>query len=317
MVYRIGVDIGGTKIAAGLLDDNLDFVAISSIPFMRVGGEAVSAAVAAQIRGLLAEAGIGEQALQSIGVAVPGSLDAQEAVVLDAHNLGFHGEPLRAQMQAHFPAIPVYLANDANAAALGELHKGAFVGCQTAALLTLGTGLGGGLILNGRMFNGGRGNGIEVGHTVLVDGGEPCTCGIHGCSEAYCSATALIREANRALRANPAGMLHKETGGDPARMTAKLAIDCAKAGDAAAKQVFDAYVGHLGSVVVSIIHMLDPEVIAIGGGVCRAGDFLFDPLREDVRAKCFFGSYAKICAAQLGNEAGIIGAAMLHYNKAR
>ena len=194
---------------------------------------------------------------------------------------------------------------------VATIGRGAFRGCKTAVLLTLGTGVGGGVILNGKMFSGGCGRGVELGHMQIVSGGEKCTCGVRGCIEAYCSATALIRDAVRVIEANPACGLSKACGGNTAKVDAKLVIDCAKAGDADAKAVFDAFVDHLAAACVSVVHLLDPEVIAIGGGVSHAGEFLFAPLREKCLEKCFFSSCGRIVPAELGNDAGMIGAALL------
>lgn len=313
-MYRIGVDIGGTNIALGILDEGWELLAQKSVPFQR-GGEIVAAIIAQQIRAMLAETGIAESMLECIGIAVPGSITPDGQLVLDAYNLGFHNEPLKERIQAHFPGIPVALGNDADAAVLAELHKGALRGCKTAALYTLGTGIGGGFILNGKMFRGGRGNGIEPGHGVLVDGGEACTCGVKGCIEAYCSATALIREARKAMAVRPDSLLYKKTQGDPVAMTAKVAIDCAKAGDPTAMAVFQAYVGHLGSAIASIMNLLDMEIVAIGGGVSGAGEFLFEPLRRDVDTKCFFQNHGDVVPAQMGNAAGMVGAAMFYQNQ--
>lgn len=314
-MYQIGVDIGGTNIALGLVDENLQMVCRSSVPFSKEGGgEGTAKAIYEQTRKLLEEAGADMSALESVGVVVPGSLDHSCSVVINAHNLGFHNEPLKEKIQSYFKDIPVFLANDANGAALAELHKGAFKGCNTAALFTLGTGVGGGLILGGKMFNGGMNNGVELGHMCLVHGGEECTCGNRGCIETYTSATALIREAVKAMENAPGSLLAEKTGGDPKKMTAKIAIDCAKAGDQAATNVFNAFVDALGSAVASIINLLDCERIAIGGGVSAAGDFLFDALNENVHKKSFFEQHAKIVPAVMGNDAGIIGAAMLKRN---
>lgn len=312
-MYRIGVDIGGTNIALGLLDEELQLIDSSSIPFQR-GGELVAARVAQQVQLLLQKAGADIKDLSCMGVAVPGSIDPAGELVIHAYNLDFHNEPLRARIQAHFPGVPVVLANDADAAVLAELYKGALRGCKTAGLYTLGTGIGGGFIIGGHLFRGGRGNGIEPGHVILVDGGEICTCGLAGCVESYCSATALIRQANRAMAAHPESLLHEKTAGDPASMTAKLAIDCAKAGDEAALAVFHTYVGYLGSAIASIMNMLDMELFAVGGGVSGAGDFLFEPLNRDVHQKCFFKNHGIVVPAQMGNAAGIVGAAMLYHN---
>ena len=313
-MYQIGVDIGGTNIKIGLVDEQLQIVRRSSIPFPHVDGEGVAQQIAAEVRRLLAEQDAAEHELAWGGVIVPGSIDPTGSIVLNAYNLGFHNVPFKAQLQAQFDKVPVYLANDADGAGLAELGRGAFVGAQTAVLLTLGTGVGGGLILGGKMFSGGKRQGVELGHMPLVAGGEYCTCGLDGCIEAYCSATALARDGVRAMEANPESALAKQSGGNAGVIDAKFVIDCAKAGDETAKAVFDTYVDHLGSACIAMIHLLDPEVIAIGGGVCGAGEFLFAPLRENVAKKCFFSDHAKIVPAVMGNDAGIIGAAMLGGN---
>ena len=308
-MFEIGVDIGGTNIKYGLVNVALEIVAHGSIPFPKTTAEDMADKLAAALRAMLAEQGVTE--IGSIGIVVPGSIDRSGEVVIAAYNLGFHDVPLRAIMQTRFPGVPVYIANDANGAALAELYKGAFVGCKTAVLFTLGTGFGGGIILDGKMFNGGMNHGVELGHAYLVDGGEPCTCGNLGCMEAYCAASALTRDGRRAMQAHPESMLTEQTGGDPGKITPKLVTDCAKAGDAAAKAVFDTYIEHLSSACASVYNILDPEVLAIGGGLSAAGPFLFDPLQEKVSKKCFYATRGKLVPAVLGNEAGMVGAALL------
>lgn len=310
-MYQIGVDIGGTNIKIGLVDDSLEILEQASIPFPHEGAQTVADRLAEAVRGVLSAAGITEAQLQSIGVVIPGSIDPTGEVVINAYNLGFHGVPFKKLIAAHFPGTPVFMANDANGAALAELYKGAFVGCRTAVLLTLGTGLGGGIILNGKMFNGGMHQGTELGHAYLVDGGEHCTCGNNGCMEAYCAASALAREGARAMQRDPRGLLSERSGGNAALIDAKMVVDCAKAGDVTAKRVFDEYIGHLSSACASFFNILDPEVIAIGGGLCGAGEFLFAPLRERITEKCFYKSHGAVVPAVMGNDAGIIGAAML------
>lgn len=310
-MYQIGVDIGGTNIKIGLVDDSLEILEQASIPFPHEGAQTVADRLAEAARGVLSAAGVKAAELQSIGVVIPGSIDPTGEVVINAYNLGFHDVPFKKLISAHFPNTPVFMANDANGAALAELYKGAFVGCKTAVLLTLGTGLGGGIILNGKMFNGGMNQGTELGHAYLVDGGEHCTCGNNGCMEAYCAASALAREGARAMQRDPRGLLSERSGGNAALIDAKMVVDCAKAGDVTAKRVFDEYIGHLSSACASFFNILDPEVIAIGGGLCGAGEFLFAPLRERITEKCFYKSHGAVVPAVMGNDAGIIGAAML------
>ena len=313
-MYQIGVDIGGTNIKIGLVDDALEIVSRISIPFPHLDGAQVAERIAAECHKLLALKGLTEDSLDSVGVIVPGSIDATGSTVLNAYNLNFHNVPLKAQLQSHFCKTPVFLANDADGACLAELGKGAFRGCKTAVLFTLGTGVGGGLILGGRMFTGGKGQGVELGHMPLVAGGIPCTCGNLGCIESYCSASALGRAGAKAMEEHPKSLLFAKSNGDASAIDAKLVVDCAKEGDKTALAVFNSYIDYLGSACISMIHLLDPEVIALGGGLCHAGEFLFAPLRENVAKKCFFGDFAKIVPAVMGNDAGVIGAAMLGSN---
>ena len=316
MKYQIGIDIGGTFIKIGLLDEELNIAFRDKIPFPHTTPEDMAQKLSAAIENLLNANGISHRDVESLGIVVPGSIDPAGEVVLDAFNLNFHNVPLKSLMQSHFPDIPVLVANDANGAALAELYKGAFVGCKTAVLFTLGTGLGGGIILGGHMFNGGRGSGVEIGHAILVDGGDACNCGNLGCYEVYCSATGLAIEGRKAMRKYPDSRLHALSGGDEARVDPLLVTNCAKDGDIAAKEAFDIYVGHLSSACASLYNMLDPEVFAIGGGLSGAGDFLFRPLREQIQKKCFFKTLGALVPAVMGNDAGMVGAALLHRDAA-
>ena len=173
-MYQIGIDIGGTNVKIGLLNEALELCAEISIPFPHTTAEDMAAQIRAAVGPMLQARGAALSDVESLGAVVPGSIDAAGETVVDAHNLNFHNVPLRKILSDAFPGIPVYIANDANGAALAELYTGAFVGCKTGVLLTLGTGLGGGIILNGKMFNGGMNHGVELGHAYLVDGGEPC-----------------------------------------------------------------------------------------------------------------------------------------------
>mgnify|MGYP002624960228 CR=1 FL=1 len=293
-MLRFGYDIGGTNIAAGILDENKHLIEKGSMPFPRGRGtEAVIGVCTELYHMLLNCAQKTEAEIGGIGVAVPGSVNPQTGIVIDAHNLGFHHTPLQALLEAAVQK-PVSLINDADAATLAEHRIGALCGTKTAMLITIGTGIGGGLILNGELFRGGRGNGTEPGHMVLHNGGRQCTCGIEGCAETYCSATRLAKD-----------------GGAFGCTSAKGTIHAAKAGNAEAKELFDCYVDDLGSYIVSIVNLLDPERIAIGGGVCGAGSFLLDPLRRNVEAKCFFETCPEIVVASAGNDAGIIGACLI------
>ena len=291
---RVGYDIGGTNIAAGILDEQNRLIRKASSPFPRgQGTDAVIGVCRLLYDHLLSEANVTPDDVEGVGVAVPGSVDIKRGMVIDAHNLGFHQTSLVALLNRALNQ-PIALINDADAAALAEHRVGALMGTQTSVMITIGTGIGGGLIVNGELFRGGRGNGTEPGHMVLVNGGRPCTCGVNGCAETYCSATRLAKD-----------------GAALGLSDARSVIDAAKAGREDALALFCTFVDDLGSYLASIVNLLDPECIAIGGGVCGAGAFLLDPLNENVQKKCFFNTCPKIVVATAGNDAGIIGACLI------
>ncbi len=315
-MYSIGIDIGGSKIAAGLLNEEKNLILKRSAPFPGTDDPECSIAVMNHlIDALLTEGGVRIQDVAGIGLAVPGSIDYEKNLVVHAYNLGYHSFPLVARIQAHCPDTQVFIENDANAAALAEYYCGAFRGYATGLLITLGTGVGGGLVLNHRLFVGGKKNGFEFGHITLVYGGELCTCGHRGCIEAYCSATALIRDARRAAAAHPESRIAQAAAGDESKIDAKLVFDCAKAGDEQAVRLYEAYTGYLGAAVSSAIAVLDPEIIAIGGGVSNAGNFLLDPVRAYAKEYAFFKQHAKIVLADMRNDAGVVGAGLLHLQR--
>ena len=194
-------------------------------------------------------------------------------------NLGWHDVPFVEEMHKHLN-LPVHVDNDATVAGYAESIAGVSAGTRASVFLTLGTGVGGGIVLGGRPYSGVHGIGSEIGHMILQMDGEPCTCGNEGCFERYASATAIIREARRAVKKDPQSMMMKNCGGNPERINAKIVIDCAKAGDKTARAVFDAYVRALAHGIISIINVLDPEIIVLGGGVSMAGDFLLNAVRD-------------------------------------
>ena len=314
-VFQLGFDIGGTKIAAGVVDDGHRIHARREVPFPKGRPYTDVVTVLAGMASELAkETGIERKDFRSIGLSVPGSIGPDGATVLHAYNLQFHDVPLKAAVEAALPGPPVYLANDANAAALAELCAGVFRGCRTAVLLTLGTGVGGGLILNGRMFNGGLANGVELGHMCLQYGGPRCTCGNRGCIETLCSATWLARQGRLSAGRHPGSEIAKKALGVKGRVDAKIVLDAAKEGDAVALEIVGRYIDQLAAAVISCANLLDPEVIALGGGISRAGEFLLAPLRDRVENGSFFRHPYRIVAASMGNDAGIVGVAMLANN---
>lgn len=314
-MIHVGFDVGGTNIKAGLVDGGAKIVTKRNVPFPKGKYQQAAQVMENLVDDMLDETGMNRDEIRSIGIAIPGSIDTKGSVVIDAYNLGFHNVPMKDEMSRRFPGIPVYLGNDANVAALAELCAGAFKGCQTAVLLTLGTGVGGGIILNGRMFNGGMEHGVELGHMCLIHDGPACTCGNRGCVESVCTATWLTAQGKRAAEKDSNGLISKKAKNDQARVNAKTVIDSAKEGDPAAVEIFNQYVDYLSSALLSIVALLDPEVIALGGGVSLAGDFLFEPLRKKVWEKSFFKFRHKIVPAEMGNDAGVIGAAMLQASR--
>ena len=315
-MVQIGFDVGGSKIAAGVVNDRHKILARKEIPFPTGTSYKIVAEIMAVMgEELLKSAKLDLSSLQSIGISVPGDIDEAGGTVLNAHNLQFHNVPLQKEMKDYFKEIPVFLSNDANAAALAELYAGAFRGVKTAVLLTLGTGVGGGLILDGKLFNGGQGHGVELGHMMLSHNGSICSCGNKGCVETLCSASWLIREGRKAVIEYPNSLIFLKAEGSIEKINARLVIDCARDGDAVALDIFTRYVDQLSSAIASCANLLDPEVIALGGGVSRAGEFLFAPLRKQVEEKSYFHVPYRIVPAELGNDAGIIGAAMLINNK--
>ena len=310
-MLHLGFDVGGTNVAAGLVDDDNNIVCKRSRRFPKgKGGEGLSALLRQLAEELCRDAGVSADSLSEIGVALPGTLDKTRQTVIDAHNLGFHQTPLADLVRERFPQAGICLLNDADAATLAEFKAGVLQGCRTGLLLTLGTGLGGGLILNGELFPGGLGRGVELGHMLLHAGGRRCTCGQRGCAECYCSATALARAGRRSLAHSPQSLLAEKCKGRQERVTAKLVTDCAELGDPVAVKLFDEYIDELAAFLSSLVNLADPEIMAIGGGLGQSGEALCGPLRQRTAERCFYHSCGQILPAALGNDAGIVGAAL-------
>ena len=313
MTYRIGFDVGGSKIAAALVQitgNSCRILSRQTKPFPLGRDGAFFAALLREMAHDLEAAAPGAVPIQGVGLALPGSLDVGRGRVIHAHNLGFHDLPLLDLARREFPGQTLSLINDARAAALAELRVGALQGCQTGVMLTLGTGVGGALILQGRLHPGGRGLGTEPGHLLLHQGGRRCSCGNRGCAETDCSATALIQAARRGLAAHRDSLIFQGCQGDKARVNARLIAESAAAGDSWAAGLFGQWLEELSALLASLVNLLDPEIIAIGGGLSACGDLLYPPLRRLTQEKSFFHSCGEIVPARLGNEAGIIGAAL-------
>ena len=292
-----------------MVDDHHRIVAEASLPAgAHRPAEQVVADMCRAVELALDKAGLTPADCASIGVGTPGNCDPERGVVVRAYNLNWFDVPVCAMLTAHF-GLPARLSNDANCAALAETVAGAAVGCRNMMLITLGTGVGGGIIVDGRIVSGLGGAGGEPGHSLLVLDGEPCTCGRRGCWEVYASATALIRQGREAAAAHPTSLLNRYP-----ELTGRDVFDAADAGDEAAQAVLERYYVYVAAGITDLVNILSPEMVLIGGGISRQGERLLRPIRRYVAANCFGGENRPqpvIQAAQLGNEAGIIGAAAL------
>ena len=314
MGYYMGIDLGGTNIKAGVVDDAFRIIgrakAKTGIPRP---AEEVMDAMAECAKAAAADAGVPWEQIRQVGIGVPGTANEETGVVEYANNLLFENVPMREYLQKRLHK-EIDITNDANAAALGEVLAGAARGASNAVAVTLGTGVGGGIIIDGRLFTGFHYGGAELGHMGIVLGGRKCTCGRRGCLEAYASATGLIRSTKEAMEAFPDSLmweLARENGGNVSGRTAFLA---AGRGDAAAQAVVNDYIQHLGYGLASIINILAPEILVIGGGVSNEGENLLRPLVECVRPQLYIRppeKQTRIALATLGNDAGLIGAAFL------
>jgi len=307
MVY-VGIDVGGTGLKAGVVDEHGKIISKVSCPTgVERGHEAVIADMAQLALKAIAESGYTLDDVKAIGIGIPGVQDPRTGRVPFCTNLGWHDVPVIELMQKVIDK-PVYIDNDATVAALAESVAGVSSKYKDSIFLTLGTGVGGGVILNGKVYSGTHGVGSELGHMIVVAGGDLCTCGNRGCWERYASATALIRMGHECAAKHPESILAGKE-----KLNAKDVMDAAKANDPAGLEAFDQYTTYLAMGMVNIINFMDPEVIVLGGGVSAAGEFLLKPIREKLAKMVFYKAmpYASIELATLGNDAGIIGAAML------
>lgn len=309
----VGIDLGGTKVAAGVVDHKGQILAKAARDTRpERGPAAVVAIINEATEAALSQVKDGSSRLAGVGIGVPGLADVDSGVVLFAPNLRWDNVPVAAMLRQH-REVPVYVDNDANAAALGEQWVGAARGVKDMILLTLGTGVGSGLIFEGRIYQGAAGYAGEVGHITMDENGPLCGCGRRGCLETYASATAVIRQAREAIEAGRETSIKALAEASPKGLEARTVFMAAAQGDAVAQGIVDSLVRYLGLAVANLVNILNPEMVVIGGGVAAAGEQLLTPLRREVhqRALAGPGQSAAIIGAQLGNDAGIIGAASL------
>lgn len=311
-MYYLGVDLGGTNIAVGLLNEDGKMIFKDTVSTLkeRHADEIIKDMANLCIR-ILQQNNIDIKKLHSVGIGSPGVCDYENTTIVYSNNIKFENYEIGKEFKKHLN-VPVYLDNDANCAAYGESISGACKNTKNSVTITLGTGVGSGVIVNGQILRGFNGGAGEIGHHVIVVDGEQCTCGRKGCFESYCSATALIRDILTAILKNPDCLLAKAIENNHSKINAKIVFDMADKGDEVSKILIDNYIKFLAEGLVNIINIFQPEVIAIGGGIAAQGEKMLKPVRAMVKERCYANILeTKIVEAELSNDAGIIGAAFL------
>lgn len=316
-MYYIGIDLGGTNIAAGIVDESYQIIKKGSTPTKsnRPADEIIDD-MAALCRSLVEETGISMDEIAYAGIATPGTANSDLGIVEYANNLPFLQYPIAEKLKERFPVKAVYIENDANAAAKGEAVAGVAKGAKYSVMITLGTGVGGGIVLDGQVYSGFNYAGAELGHVVIEHNGRPCSCGRRGCWEAYSSATALIAMTKEKLQetAKSDTVMWDMINGDLENVSGKTAFAAARQGDRAGQEVVDTYISYLACGIANMVNIFQPDVLSIGGGICNEKDFLLKPLMEIVNREQYTRNSPKktqVKIAALGNDAGILGAALL------
>lgn len=308
MTLTCGVDVGGTKIAGAVVDLDGNVLEEHRVESPATDTEAIEDAIAGLVGELAAR-----HRIEAVGVGAAGYISASRAQVMFAPNLAWRDVDLKAELEERVD-VPVVIENDANAAAWGEFRFGAAADADDLLLVTVGTGVGGGIVWNGELFRGSFGAAAEIGHIRVVPDGRPCGCGNHGCLEQYGSGSALVKQARAAAHTPEAATLLAAAGGDPEQITGPMITELARAGDAFAVAQLAELGRWLGEGIATLAAVLDPAVVVIGGGVGDAGDLLLEPIRAAFRDQLTareFRPEAEIRLATLGNRAGMIGAADL------
>lgn len=313
-MYYLGIDLGGTNIAAGIVDDQYQLLAKYSVKTgSSRGAIPVIDDMAEAAREVTRQAGLEWADIQWVGVGTPGTCNKDTGIVEYANNLNWYDVPLAKLLEERLDK-KVYIENDANAAAYGEYLAGAAKGADISVMVTLGTGVGGGVIIHNRIYTGFNFAGAELGHEVIVMDGRECTCGRRGCLEAYASATGLIRTTREHMERDKASAMWGMCENDLAKVSGRTAFQAMRAGDAAGAAAVSDYIRHLACGITNIINTFQPDILCIGGGVSHEGDYLMKPLKEIVSKEVYSRNSPRnteIVAAKLENAAGIIGAALL------
>jgi glucokinase len=311
--FIIGVDLGGTKILTALADMDGRLVAEVKVSTeAREGRQHVLGRITGSVEQVLEKAGVKPEQVQALALGAPGPLDTRQGIIHFAPNLGWHDLPVKQVLEQRL-AIPVLLDNDANLAALGEHRYGAGRNEDNMVYITVSTGIGGGLILGGRLYHGSADVAGEIGHMTVCPDGPLCSCGNRGCLEALASGTAIAREARELAACGRGAGILAESGGDPAGITAVTVAAAAAAGDAGAKSIIARAARYLGIGIANIINILNPSLVVLGGGVMDMGELIWQNLRPEVQARTLeaAGKSARLAPAELGSRAGVMGAVAL------
>jgi len=315
-MYYLGIDLGGTNIAIGLVNEKFEIILKDKVP---TGASRPTSDImddmAALCKSLVERAGITFDDVEYAGIATPGSVDPKTGDVRYCNNIQMKNYPIAQELKNRIPLKKVLVENDANAAALAEAKAGAGKGYSDLVMVTLGTGVGGGIVIDGKLYSGFNYCGAELGHTVIELGGRPCTCGRLGCFEAYSSATGLINMTKEKMIESVDSLMWGLVNDDIHNVSGRTAFDASRKEDKAAKEVVDMYIKYLACGLANMINIFQPQVLCIGGGVCGEGDYLLKPLVKAIR-RWEYGAanqtqFSQIKIAELGNDAGIIGAAVL------
>lgn len=309
-MYTIGIDIGGTSIKAGLVDDGEIISRISKETDRLGGAEKLVEDIDDIVSRIISENRISIEDISTIGIGIPGIVNKKNQVI--CVNLGIKNEVLAPKIKERFPLTEVKVENDANVAALAESRYGSMKGYDTGVMLTLGTGIGGGIIINGKPFSGAHGIGSEIGHIIISTNYFDCNCGNNGCFETFCSATAIIKYAQKLIDEGRETLILSNVNSKE-DITAKSVFDAYREGDAVAIKVINRFKEYLAIGIANIINFLDPEVISIGGGISNASDIMLDGLEMLIRKHVIFSKedIADIVIAKFKNDAGILGASAL------
>ncbi len=308
----IGVDIGGMSIKVGLVDEQGKILTENRVETADTPQECIHNLIM-QINEVLTQNGLTVKDVRGIGIGCPGAVTSETGVVEILPNLGWEKVPLSDILSKSFDT-KIKLSNDANVAALGEAVYGCAKNYDTVVMFTLGTGVGGGIIINKKLFEGGWSRGAELGHTTLVLNGRPCTCGRSGCIETYVSATALISDTKTAMLKNKTSKMWKYINDDINKVDGKTAFECSKLGDETAIKVVEDYVMYLSESIMNMLNIFRPQAFILGGGICNQGDYLTDKIKAYLEKFDYgykFAPKTEILTATLKNGAGIIGAAAL------